>query len=813
METLLQDLRSGFRLLFRNRVFTIIALATLALGIGANTALFSVVDAILLRQLPFDRPDRLLCAWEKDKKNNSTTVVSAPLFLDWRQRNTVFDDMAAFKNWAPSLTGDQSPERIAGAFVTPNMFSLLGARALAGRTLSPQDEAEENRQAVVLSHGLWKARFASDPKIIEQSIMLDGQSYIVVGVMPLEFKFPLPDMIGPGNPATGADLWVPLIFDPASLNRSNHSLAVVARLKAGNSLEQAQAEMDTISADLEQEHPKHNTNVGVGLVPVSEIVVGRVRPTLLLLLGAVGFVLLIACANVTNLFLSRGESRRKEIAVRGALGASRGRLVRQMLTESIILSGVGGLLGLLLAWVGLGVLVRLSPADIHYANQPTLDGRVLGFTLGLSLLTGLLCGLVPALQVTRLTLAAHLREGAKGSGGFARNRFRHALIVAEIALALMLLVGAGLLIESFIRLQNVNPGFNADNVVTAQIALSVSRYKDQQKWAAFYERVIEKLQALPGVESAGAVSHLPLGGGNASGAFEIQGRPPLNLAPSSWVEMRLASPDYFRAVGIHLIRGRFFTEQDNQQAPNVAIINESMAARHWPGQDPIGQHISFNERDGQPLWREIVGVVNDVRNARIATAPNPGWYMPYRQLATPYISLVAKTGSGTTNPAEAIRSAVFELDKDQPVYNIRPMRELVSRSVSGTRFIMVLMGLLAAIALLLSVAGVYGVLSYSVSQRVREIGIRMAMGAQSADILRMVVGQGALLSIIGIVIGVGGALVLSRLMTGLLYEVRPADPVVFFGCSALIGFVALASSYIPARRATRIDPMKALRCE
>ncbi|MGB7921788.1 MAG: ABC transporter permease [Pyrinomonadaceae bacterium] len=808
--TLMQDFRYGVRMLVKKPGFTVIAVIALALGIGANSAIFSVVNAVLLRPLPFDEPERLMQVWATNAKRGQRSAPTSYLnFVDWRDQNRVFDHMAAYTGASAAFTYGETPEQLEGAGVTADLFKVLGTQPLLGRTLLSEDE-RPNSRVVVLSYGLWQRRFNGDPKIIGQQVKFDGDSTTVVGVMPKGFIFPL-DRETP-------EFWVPL--DPQEAfnkERGANYLSVIARLKEGTTLEQAQAEMDTIGRRLEQEYPDKNTGKGIRLISLHENVVGNVRPALLVLLSAVGFVLLIACANVANLLLARASSRSREIAIRTALGASRARIIRQLLTESLLLSIVGGAAGLLLALWGVDVLGAAIPADIPRVKDVGLDASVLLFTIAVSLLTGILFGLAPALQASKPDFNEALKEGGRGSTeGLNRNRVRSLLVVSEVALSLVLLIGAGLMIKSFLQLLNVKPGFEPEHVLTANISLPPAKYADVEKQSAFFKQVIERTQQLPGVDSVAVIGPLPLTGSMIQNLVTIEGRPPLAPGEKLVTNTRIASADYLRVMGIPLQRGRNVTEHDDT-GPDVFLVNETFARRFFPGEDPIGKRISLSIRpspDKPDASGEIVGVVGDVKHQTLDKEAGPECYVPAMKYTDPYMTLVARTAS--SDPAQlttALRGVVQQVDKDQPVADIRTMNQVLAQSVATRRFNMLLLGLFACIALLLAAVGIFGVMNYSVSQRIHEIGIRMALGAQGSDILRMIVGQGMILTLIGVALGLIAAYFLTRVMSGLLYGVSATDPLTFVGVSGLLVVVALLACYIPARRATKVDPMIALRYE
>jgi putative ABC transport system permease protein len=806
-------------MLWKSPGLTAVAVLALALGVGANTAIFSVVNAVLLRPLPYKDPDRLVVLWGNNlKQGRGQLPVSFPNFLDWKNQNRVFEDMASYAYNQFVITGRQEPERVRGVFVSTGFFPVLGVRPSLGRTSRPEEERE---YLAVLSHALWQRRFGSDPSIIGQVITLNGKGYTVIGVMPPDFQFP------PRDPrfqptGTGAELWVTLssLFTPSPNlgdwigSRSLRGNRVIGQLKPGVTIQQAQAEMDTIAGRLEQAYPDANAGVGVTLVPLHEQLVGHIRAALLVFLGAVGFVLLIACANVANLLLARTATREKEMALRAALGASRLRLVRQLLTESTLLALLGGALGLLLALWGVDLLVHLDTGNIPRANEIGIDGRVLSFTLAISLLTGMIFGLAPALQASKLNLNETLKEGGRSSAGSWRGRrVRGLLVVSEIALTLVLLIGAGLMIKSFRRLLETPPGFNPQNVLTMQIQVSSFQHSQPPQWVAFYRQVLERVAALPGVQSVGTCDSLPPRIFQRGNSFAIEGHPSPGPGQSPIAQLFTISPDYFRALNVPLLKGRYFTEADTAAAPGVAIINETIARRFFPNEDPVGRRLKLGNPESQSPRLTIVGVVGDVKYSGLDADTEAGLYIPYLQNPVPGMYLMVRTASYPLSLAAAVRGQVLAVDKDQPVANIKTMEQVLAESVAQRRLNTLLLGLFAAVALSLAMVGIYGVVSYSVSQRTHEIGIRMALGAQTGDVLRLVVRQGLQPVLIGMAIGLTGALALTRLLSSLLYGVSATDPATFVVISLLLTAVALLACYIPARRATKVDPMIALRYE
>ena len=791
MSTFLQDSRYGIRMLMKKPGFTLAAVLALALGIGVNSAIFSVVNGVLLRSLPYEEPDRVMTVLSSNRQSvKPEGTASYPDFADWKSGNQVFEQMAVFRSKGYTLTGTGEPERISGARASADFFSVLGVKPVLGRTFLPEEDRPGGERVIVIGHGLWQRNFGADPNIIGRALTLDGNSNTVVGVLPAGLSFPIE--------IQKAEIWSPLSLDGNLLEqRGVHYLKAIGRLKAGVTVEQAQAEMTAIASRLEQAYPDNNTDRIVTVSSLYEQLVGQIRPALLIMLGAVGFVLAVACSNVANLLLARAAARQKEISVRLALGAGRGRIIRQLLTESLLLSLVGGGAGLLLALWGIDLLISLGPDDIPRLNAINLDGRVLGFTFFISVLTGIGFGLAPALKASRSDLNSSLKEGGRNStGSLSSNRMRNLLVISEMALALVLLVGAGLLIRSFIRLQQVNPGFDPKNVLTMQVSLPGSRYKTGAQIAGFFGQALERVKTLPGVESAGAVTGLPLtGDGDVVTTFTIENRP----APPEGQEPRAAwsaiTPDYFRTLHIPLLKGQEFTEANKKGTPGRIIISDTMARQHFPNEDPIGQQIALGiltDDDDPQLW-EIAAVVGDVRDTAINAEPIPHMYVPYSQVSWSSMTLAVRASSDPMNLVDSVRGQVLAIDKDQPVSQIQTMERLVAGSIAQPRFYLLLLAIFAALALLLAAVGIYGVLSYSVTQRMHEIGIRMALGAQGSDVIKLVVGQGMKLALAGIFIGLAGSLLLTRLLSSLVYEVSVTDPLTFAGTAAILVGVALVA--------------------
>ena len=811
MQTLIQDLRYGARVLLKSPGFSIVAVLALMLGIGANSAIFSVVNTILLKPLAYKDPEQLVAINHSYPKIDLKASVSAPGYMYYREHAQSFSSIAALDGWQVNVTGDAEPERLAGARVSANLFSTLGASASLGRVFAEEENQVGRNRVVVLSDGLWRRRYAADPHILGKSIQLNGESYDVVGVMPSEFQFGRE--IG-----RSFDIWSPVAFTPEDLSTDNltfEHLVVIARLKPQVTLRQAQAELDSIAANLREMYMpgEDATQWTLSMDSLNALVVGDIKPALIVLLAAVCFVLLIACANVANLTLARGAARQKEIAVRTALGANRKRLIRQLLTESILLSLVGGVLGLFLAMWGVDALLRLNGDKIPRAYEIGLDSRVVLFTAAVSILTGIIFGLIPAFQSSRVELNDVLKEGGRGGARVLRQGIRNALVVVEVSMAIILLVGAGLLIRSFIRLQHVSPGFDPRNLLVMQLSLPDFKYHEVQKKGVFYDEMLERIRSLPGVTKAGAISVLPMSGQNQSGSFTIQGKvvPKGELSPHG--DRWAASADYFQTMNIALVRGRYFTEHDRVDAPNVAIVDESMARKYWPDQDPIGQRITFDGSDENPNWREIVGIVGHVKHKGLEGESRVQYYIPFDQQPRSDMFLAIRTVGEPSSLAGAVRNTIRGLDTDLPVYRVSTMDTLVAESLTQRRFAMLLLGIFAFVALALAVVGIYGVMSYMVAQRTNEIGIRMALGARVSDVVKLVVGQGMLPVIAGVVLGLAGAFLGARLMASLLFGVTATDPLTFIAVSITLALVAFLACFIPARRAARINPVTAIRYE
>jgi putative ABC transport system permease protein len=800
MNDLWQDLRFGARMLLKKPGFTLIAILTLALGIGANTAIFSVVYAVLLRPLPFDEPERLVKVWEtRYQLGRARNNVSPADFFDWRAQNKAFEYMAAYDVGDYNLTGSGEPERLRVARVSPDLFPLLRLQPNLGRAFTQEEESNGKDLVVILSHGSWEQRFGKDPSIVGKTLTLSGFNYAIIGVMPADFRFP----------DSKVELWVPYAPNTNErANRGGHYLEVLARLKPGVTVEQARVEMASIASALEKQY-QVNTGHGTNVFSFYEETVGDVRRALLVLLAAVGFVLLIACANMANLLLARGAARQREIAIRTAMGASRLRVMRQLLTESLLLSLAGGFFGLLLALWGIDLLLSINPDKIPRAKEIGLDYLVLSFAFGISLITGVVFGLAPALQISKSDLNESLKESGRWTAGSLRgNRIRSIFVVSEVALSLVLLIGAGLMIKSFIRLSQIDLGFKPDNLLAVTVSLSGSKYREGQPRVSFFQQVRNNIAALPGVQSVSTVTGLPLARGFGSRYFGIEGRPPQPPGQGYNANINVISPNYFRTMGIQFVRGRDFAERDVAGQPQVIIINEELARRFFPDEDPLDKRIGL----GNSFWT-IIGIAGNVRNQGIEKEPRAEMFLPHGQTSQNFSTIVVRANDDPLKLASAVRSVVKSLDKDQPLYDIKTVEQGISDSLVSQRFNMILMVTFAAVALILAGVGLYGVMAYSVAQRTHEIGIRMALGARRPDVMKMVVGQGMTLVGAGLGIGLVAALGLMQLVETLLFGVKVTDPMTYMTVSLLLVVVALLACWIPARRATKVDPMIALRYE
>ncbi|HEY8188959.1 MAG TPA: ABC transporter permease [Pyrinomonadaceae bacterium] len=821
MQKIWQDLRYGIRMLLKSPGITLVVILALALGIGANTAIFSVVDAVLLRPLPYEDSERLVFLNETSKTMDEISV-SYPNFTDWRNQNKVFEKIGVYNRGSYNLTGAGEAERIITAQMSADLFAALRVNPALGRLYTNDEDKPGAAPVVVLSYPLWQRRFGGQASILNQQLTLNGKSYTVVGIMPQGFQFP-----------SRAEMWVPvgqLSGEASWQQRGNHpGLYGVARLKPGVSFAQAKAEMDMIGANLEKQYQNSNAGNGVGVRPLLEIFVGDIRRALWVLFAAVAFVLLIACANIANLLLARAQSRQKEMAIRAAMGAGRWRIARQLLTESILLALIGGTLGMLIAQWGIKLILYISPDAIPRSREIGLDWRVLAFTIGLSVITGVLFGLVPALQAGIVDVHETLKETGRGTSG--KHWLRSSLVVVEVATTLVLLIGAGLMIRSFYRLQKVDPGFSYDHLTSFTVALPQKKYSTNEQREEFYKRLLENLRSLPGVEATAAASGLPLGNNGWQTSFVIDGQPPPPREQTPLMEACLVTPDYFRAMSIPLRRGRFFNDHDDRSALvgkdlskldenqrqiaalNAIVIDDEFARRYWPNEDPVGKRIRLGPSADAPTLT-VQGVVGRVKMEGLSQdSKRVQGYFPFAQIPSNGMTVILKAAGDPNQLIAAVRQQVKAIDPDQPIYSIRTMDQIRAESVAPERLNLTLLSIFAGIALVLAIVGIYGVMSYSVTQRTHEIGIRMAIGAQPRDVFRMVIGQGMMLAMIGVVLGLVGAFGLTRLMATMLFGVEPTDPATFAAIAVLLTVVALVACYVPGRRATRVDPVVSLRYE
>ncbi|HUJ22529.1 MAG TPA: ABC transporter permease [Bryobacteraceae bacterium] len=808
----MQDLRYAFRLLIKAPVFTTVAVLTLALGIAANTAIFSVLDAVLFRPLPYEDPGRLVKIWTRFVGiglPNDRNWVSPPEFTDFRDLSKSFSHISAISGDSFNITAGGLPERVEGARVSASFFPLLGVQAKLGRVFLPEEEQFGRDNVALVSDGLWRRRFAADPHLVGRKLAVNGRSFQIVGVLPPGFQFP-----------ADADFWTPLAFSNDDLSpnsRGGHGLEALARIKPGLTLEQAHADMNSVARRMMEFHPEYPyKRYGFGLIvtPLLEEMVGDIKTALWILMGAVGLVLLIACANVANLLLARASSREREMAVRTALGAGRRRLIGQLLTESVILSVFGGAAGLLLARWGLQILTNISASSFPRIAGAHLDGGVLAFTTVISVGTGILFGLAPAFHVSQFTHES-LKEGGRGSSsGRSSHRLRRTLVVAEIALSLVLLAGSGLLLKSFVRLMEVDPGFRPDGVLTLRVSLPETKYPDAVRIRAFYRDIVDRVSRLPGVEAAGLVSALPLSGSGGSGTTTVDSRAVSGTDASPEADWRPVSPGYFKAMGISLISGRYLNERDTDASAPVAVVDETMAKTYWPGEEAVGKRLKRGGAQSTSSWMTIVGVVRHVRYRTLEAQSRVTLYWPEAQ--NPYSSMSLAIRTSAAEPltlASAVQRDILAVDPDQPVYKVRTMRQIMAESVARRRLAMVLLAIFAGAALLLAAVGIYGVISYMVTQRSHELGIRMALGASRASILRLTLGQSLSLTLIGVAIGLAGSLIMAGLISNLLFNVKSRDPVTLLTVAMILTIVALIASYIPVRRATKVDPVVCLRYE
>ncbi len=813
MTKLLQDLRYGARMLIKNPVVTVVAIIALTLGIGANTAIFSVVHSVLLRSLPYEDGERLAIVWEhrKSGKGNPQNVINLGNFFDWKDQNNVFSDMAAFFDRNVNLTGDGEPEEVSGQIATTNLFALLRVNPIYGRTFAPDDGKPGQPKVIVIGYDLWQRRFGGDPSIVGRKVTLNNEPNEIIGVLPPNVGWFVQQGSMVSKPP---EIWSPWQVSAELRQRQGRFARAVSRLKPGVTHAQAQSEMNIIGARLEQQYPEFNTQWGVTVVPLRTQFTGEIRKPLLIMLGAVGFVLLIACANVANLLLGRAASRRKEIALRAGLGASRWRIARQLLTESVLLSTLGGGLGLLLAWWGTKALLALSPPELIDLRATTVNLPVLAFTIGLTFLTGIVFGFVPAFEAARFDLNESLKEGGVHAGGKRSQRLRTVFVVTQVALALVLLVGAGLLMKSFNRLQSVEPGFNPNNLLTMRVNLPSRKYDSDGKVINFFRQATEKLRAIPGVEAAGAINTLPFSGPHSGTNIDIEGQPKRPSSQGLSTGICVTDMNYFQAMGIPLKRGRLFTEQEATEMRHVVVINEAFARINFPGQDPLGKRVTiYMKDDPENKPGEIIGIVGDNKHLGLDVEVEPMAFWPQPELTYSSMTMAIRTRGEAMNIAAAARNVIHEIDPEQPIGEVNTMNGLMAKSIARSRFITVLLAVFSIVALVMAAVGIYGVMSYSVQQRTHEIGIRMALGAQHRDVRALVVKQGMILGAIGVAAGLIASFSLTRLIASLLFEVTATDTSTYAAVAAGLFIVTLIACYIPARRATKVDPLVALRYE
>ncbi len=803
IENIVRDVSYSIRVLTKSYAFTIVVILTLALGIGANTAIFSFANGILLRPLPYPQSDRLAVLDETAPKQGiASLAVSYPNFLDWRDQNTVFEGVATHYGTSRfSMTLGGEATEIRGSRVSYGLFEVLRVAPQLGRTFTINEDRPEEDGVVILGYDLWQKSFGGDPNIVGKKVVVSNRARTVIGVMPRGFRFP-----------EVSQLWVPLAFTTKIYTRNDHGLEAIARLKDGVSIAQAQSEMHSIAARIEELNPVTNAGLDVSVTSLHENLSGNYRDALLILLGVVGCVLLVACVNVANLMLARATARQKEFALRAALGASRWRIVRQLLFESLLLAVAGGVLGFILSVGALRMLLTAIPIDLPFWMNFNIDLRVLGFTLGITLLTGLIFGVVPALQTSRVDLNDTLKEAARGSSG-GRSRARSLLVVVEIAMSLVLLVGAGLMVQSFMRLRRVNIGLDPKNVLTATLIVPRAKYKEDSQRAALIKQIVERVNSLPGVETASATGTLPLNGSTWGRSITVEGYPVLSVSQAPSVQHTVVTPGYFRTMGITLLAGRDFNDSDTKDSQDVTIIDERLARQYWPNQSPIGKRVRFGPPEDNEPWHTIVGVVSAVRHQRMQEETDPSVYLPHQKIPTGGMTLVARTSSNPHDFIRVLRREVAQLDPDLPVSEVATMEEVVSESIWQPRLYAMLFAVFAGGALLLALIGIYGVMAFLVQTRTHEIGIRMALGASARDVFKLIVGRGMKLTALGVVIGVGGAIALTRLMHSLLFNTSATDPFVFILITALLSLAAFFACYLPARRAARVDPLVALRYE
>jgi putative ABC transport system permease protein len=812
MTALLQDIRYGFRMLIRTPAVTAVAIIALTLGIGANTAIFSVVHAALVRSFQYADGDRLAIVWENRKsgKGNPQNVINLGNFFDWKEQNTVFSDMAAFFDLNANLIGDGDPEEVPSQLATTNLFSVLGVKPIKGRTFAPDDGQTGQPRVVVISYDLWQRRFGGDPNIIGRKITLNNQPNEIIGVLPPEVGWYVQKGSMLSKPP---QVWTPWQVSNDLRERRGRFARAVARLKPAVTFEQAQNEMNIIGARLEQQYQQFNAKWGVTVVPLRTQFTGEIRKPLLILLGAVGFVLLIACANVANLLLARAAARKKEIALRAGLGASRWRIARQLLTESLLLSIIGGVTGLLLAWWGTRALLALSPPELMDLRSTGVNVPVLLFTFALSLISGIAFGLVPAFEASRFDINEPLKESARGViGGTRAQRLRSVFVVAQVALALVLLIGAGLLIKSLSRLQSVDPGFQADHLLTMRINLPVRKYDSDPKLLNFFKQAIEQIRAIPGVESVGAINTIPFGGPHSGTNLQIEGQPKRPPGQELTTGVCVTDANYFQTMRIPLKRGRLFTQQEAMEMRHVVVVNEAFARENFPGQDPIGQRVTINMKDdNQPS--EVIGIVGDNKHKSLDTEVEPMAFWPHAELVYSSMTLTIRTQGDSTSIAGVARNVIHQMDPEQPIGEVITMNGLMARSVAKSTFNSMLLGIFSGVALVMAAVGIYGVMSYAVLQRTHEIGVRMALGAQRGDVLKLILKQGVVLAVAGVLVGLAGSFGLTRVISTLLFNVAATDKATFAAVAVGLFAITFVASYIPAWRATRVDPLVALRYE
>jgi predicted permease len=811
MDTLWQDVKYSLRGMVRQPGFSLVVVATLALGIGANAAIFSILNSVVLRPLPYQDADGLVFVWEQNYQLDAeTNVVSPANYFAWKEQNEVFSEIGVVSQMSATITGDLGPERVGLVYLSPSVFTMLGTRAQLGRTLIANDEQIGSPPVVVLSNGFWQRRFGSDPTVVGQTVTLNGGAREVVGVLPPDFDFEVPIAF---NTTGTRDVWTPAQFDESARTARGRWIQVLARLEPGVSVERAQVQMTTLASRLEQEFQEFQAGWTVKVVPLHTQIVGDVKTPLFVLLGSVGFVLLIACANVANLLLARATGRQREIAVRSALGAGRSRVVRHLLTESTMLAIAGGVAGLVLAYAAIQTLIALSPQNLPRLGEIGIDYAVVGFTLAISLLTGSLFGALPALRVSDIDLKQSLTEGGeRGGTGLRHNRTRSALVVAEFALSMVLLVGAGLLLRSFVRLLDVDVGFDTAGVLTAQLGLPEDDYPGPRQRAQFFDDLVDKLQALPGVSQASAITFMPLAGTGSATSFWVNDRPIPEDGEKPVADVRWVHRDFHRALGVSLVAGRLFGQEDTEDAPLSVVINETAAQNLWPNVTAVGKTISMPW--GDTLVAEVIGVVGNVLHNGPTTDLRAKFYWDHRQFSVfNQVTIFARSNGDPSSLAGSFRRVVAELDPDLPLYNLRTVDSYYSDILAQDRFTMLILGLFAFVALVLASVGIYGVMSFSVNERTREIGIKMALGARASTVTLQVLRGGTALMGIAVLIGTAGSLALSRLMSGMVYGVGTNDPITLATVIVILSSVALAACYVPARRASRIDPMEALRQE